>query len=68
MEAFNIISPGAGHLCNCIGPQNGQPLCPCMMRNVHVKDGRYIEVIDHGPAPTADDPVEAFRRTIIAGV
>ena len=19
--------------CNCIGPQNGEPLCPCMMRS-----------------------------------
>lgn len=27
--------------CNCIGPQNGQPLCPCMMRGVQERDGRY---------------------------
>lgn len=37
------------HACNCIGPQNGQPKCPCAMRNVQVRDGRYVEIIDHGP-------------------
>lgn len=31
--------------CNCIGPQNGEPYCPCMMsaRGVYEKDGRWIE-------------------------
>ena len=38
------------HQCFCIGPQGGQPLCPCRMRNTDVVDGRYVEVIDHGPA------------------
>ena len=38
-----------GHLCNCIGPQNGQPLCPCRMRGVKVENGRYVQHIDHGP-------------------
>ena len=28
--------------CACVGPQNGQPLCPCAMRGVIVRDGRYI--------------------------
>lgn len=37
------------HACNCIGPQNGKPVCPCRMRNVIVKDGRYVEVRDLGP-------------------
>jgi len=37
--------------CNCIGPQNGQPLYPCQMRNVQIKDGRYVRPeIDLGPA------------------
>ena len=36
--------------CYCMGPQNGQPLCPCRMRGVTVQNGRYVEVIDHGPA------------------
>jgi len=37
--------------CFCIGPQNGQPLCPCAMRGVVVKNGRYIvPQKDLGPA------------------
>jgi hypothetical protein len=36
-------------MCNCIGPQNGQPLCPCMMRGVTQIDGRYIKTQDLGP-------------------
>ena len=35
--------------CNCIGPQNGDPGCPCQMRNVSVKDGRYVKTTDLGP-------------------
>ena len=38
-------------MCNCIGPQKGQPRCPCQMVNVIVRDGRYIQKeIDLGPA------------------
>lgn len=40
--------------CHCVGPQNGEPLCPCRMRMVVKRDGRYIlpeqdlgPVIDH---------------------
>ena len=40
--------------CNCIGPQNGEPRCPCDMRGVTIKDGRYIKVTDLGPAPTKE--------------
>ena len=36
--------------CCCIGPQNGEPLCPCLMKNVQIIDGRYKQVIDYGPA------------------
>jgi hypothetical protein len=39
--------------CGCIGPQNGEPCCPCAMRSVTVKDGRYVRVTDLGPAPVA---------------
>ena len=33
------------YMCGCIGPQRGEPLCPCMMRgrNVVQRDGRWIE-------------------------
>ncbi len=39
--------------CNCVGPQNGQPVCPCRMSSVHIVDGRWVQIIDHGPAPKA---------------
>jgi hypothetical protein len=39
--------------CLCVGPQDGQPLCPCRMRSVKVVDGRYVETIDHGPVRTS---------------
>lgn len=37
------------HACFCIGPQNGQPLCPCMMRGVQIINGRYVRIEDLGP-------------------
>jgi len=37
------------HSCGCIGPQNGQPLCPCMMRGVTIENGRYVKKQDLGP-------------------
>lgn len=37
--------------CFCIGPQNGEPLCPCQMRHIIVRNGRYIKPeVDLGPA------------------
>ena len=33
--------------CWCLGPQRGEPLCPCKMKSVVVKNGRYIQ--DLGP-------------------
>lgn len=36
--------------CNCIGPQDGNPVCPCRMRSLEIRDGRWVEIIDHGPA------------------
>ena len=47
------------HSCACIGPQNGEPLCPCRMRGVTIKDGRYVRIEDLGPAPS---PEERLRR------
>ena len=37
------------HACNCIGPQNGEPLCPCQMRSVEIVNGRYVRTDDLGP-------------------
>ena len=36
--------------CNCIGPRPGQPVCPCKMGSLKIVAGRYVEIIDHGPA------------------
>lgn len=37
--------------CNCIGPRPGEPRCPCAMRNVIKRDGRWIQIEqDLGPA------------------
>lgn len=42
---------GAGlRACHCIGPQNGQPVCPCAMQSVTVENGRYVQRNDLGPA------------------
>lgn len=46
--------------CNCIGPQNGQPLCPCRMRYVEIRDGRYfLPAQDLGPVPGTENSREA---------
>jgi hypothetical protein len=37
------------HACGCIGPQDGQPLCPCAMRGVQEINGRYVRIEDLGP-------------------
>lgn len=41
--------------CNCIGPQKGQPRCPCMMRGVQEVDGRYVKIEDLGPVKHKED-------------
>lgn len=52
MGGFCIKANEDSHMCNCIGPQNGQPRCPCQMRGVAIKDGRYvIPEQDLGAAP-----------------
>lgn len=37
--------------CFCVGPQNGAPLCPCQMRYVTIRAGRYVRETDLGPVP-----------------
>ena len=42
--------------CGCMGPQNGEPVCPCLMKYVRVVNGRYIKIEDLGPVQEkADD-------------
>lgn len=36
--------------CGCVGPQRGEPLCPCKMRGVVQRKGRWVQVErDLGP-------------------
>ena len=53
------------HACNCIGPQRGEPLCPCKMRGVIVRDGRYIlPEQDLGPVRDKDSDEDYFRNKL----
>jgi hypothetical protein len=54
------------HSCNCIGPRNGEPLCPCAMRGVEIKDGRYVmPARDLGPVtPSYTSPEVPFGRLL----
>jgi hypothetical protein len=36
--------------CNCVGPRPGEPVCPCRMGSLTIHNGRWVQVIDHGPA------------------
>ena len=29
--SWSAINPSQSRACNCVGPQNGDPVCPCMM-------------------------------------
>ena len=50
--------------CFCVGPQNGEPLCPCAMRSQNVMNvgGRWIKPAqDLGPVnPSYSDMMKAF--------
>jgi len=36
--------------CNCVGPQNGEPACPCAMRRLIKRNGRWVQPeVDMGP-------------------
>lgn len=50
--------------CFCIGPQNGEPRCPCRMKGIKAVDGRWIETIDHGPVKPAISP-EDYRSLLL---
>lgn len=54
---WSITNANDAWACNCIGPQNGQPRCPCMMRNVFQRNGRWIQAEqDLGPVSPGFDP------------
>lgn len=49
--------------CFCIGPQNGEPVCPCLMKEVQIQDGRYVmPKRDLGPVvPVGSTPADAIK-------
>lgn len=49
------------HHCNCLGPQNGQPHCPCTMRTLRIVDGRYVQ--DMGPVEPARPALNLWQNT-----
>jgi hypothetical protein len=61
----NIPGSGTTWSCNCIGPQNGQPRCPCMMRGVFQRNGRWVQAEqDLGPvSPSGGSLLDANPRT-----
>jgi hypothetical protein len=42
-EALYYAKTGQVKACYCVGPQNGDPMCPCAMRNRH--DPQMFETI-----------------------
>ena len=60
LKDFNGLQTGANpkaHSCFCVGPRNGEPLCPCAMRTVTVENGRYVQKRDLGPVPKGEGTV-----------
>lgn len=51
--------------CSCVGPQNGAPRCPCIMRQVIKRNGRYIlPEQDLGPVPDDTGPSYDWYRIV----
>lgn len=44
IQDMNKYRDAEVHACNCVGPQNGQPKCPCMMKSVRIIDGEYVQI------------------------
>ncbi|MGJ4857051.1 hypothetical protein ACN6KF_003035 [Labrys sp. La1] len=64
IRIWDLVKLDSTHSCGCIGPQNGEPLCPCMMRGVQIKDGRYVRVEDLGPAPGPNAKIDWQNKMI----
>lgn len=53
------LDAAEGHMCNCVGPQPGQPKCPCQMRHLIQRDGRWIQPeVDMGPVALTQADME----------
>lgn len=60
LQGSVVALPGMSNSCGCIGPQRGEPFCPCQMAayGVTVINGRYVQPArDLGPASTVRGPL-----------
>ena len=48
-EAARESKDTRSKMCFCMGPQNGDPACPCKMKELKIVNGRYVKIIDYGP-------------------
>jgi len=60
-----------GHMCFCVGPQNGEPECPCRMRilGIFKREGRWIKPAeperDLGPVIGSSQTTSIpYRKTV----
>ena len=54
----NSAMASVSSACNCVGPQNGEPFCPCQMRGMIKRDGRWIRPEkDCGPVVPEPKPI-----------
>ena len=53
--------------CYCTGPQNGEPLCPCRMKEVTIENGRYILKKDLGPIKTTHNK-QSNVHSLVTGI
>lgn len=44
----NILKSSGQRACYCIGPQNGEPLCPCGMRAKNSEEHKFLaRIMEH---------------------
>lgn len=58
----SIVGTAADHACHCVGPRPGEPRCPCAMRGVIIRDGRYV-LPERDLGPVAPRPNDHDRRS-----
>ena len=64
MNNSNFSSSDYAWASNCKGPQNGETLCPCRMKDIIIRNGRYIQKErDLGPVRNSEyDLTEIFNN------
>jgi hypothetical protein len=62
-QAMRTAKEPLAQACHCIGAAPGYPACPCAMRGIVVRDGRFIRPEqDLGPVPAGYDPMDPAGR------